>query len=242
MTATVLEILRREKASSISSGIYSRLQVDFTDTSSRIEGNRLDAEQVQMLYSTGSVPVGERCLNVDDLVEVANHFQCIDMVIDQANYPVTSAMMKRHHAVLKNGTSDARRPWFVVGDYKKVPNQVGGQPTSSPENVKRDIDQLLNMYKSINRPSFDDIVDFHYRFEAIHPFQDGNGRIGRLLALKECLKWGYVPFIIDEALKPFYYRGLREYEDQPGFLRETCRAGQDKMAQILDYFRVAYSR
>lgn len=176
------------------------------------------------------------------MVETANHFKCIDMIIDSANYALSEAFIKQLHAVLKSGTSDSRLDWFVVGDYKRLPNEVGGMDTTAPENVGTEIKKLLAEYNSIANKTFDDLLDFHYRFERIHPFQDGNGRVGRLLLFKECLRNNIVPFIIEDDLKMFYYRGLKEWRNERGYLRDTCLSAQDRFKKYLDYFRIPYNQ
>ena len=177
----------------------------------------------------------------DDIVETANHFQCINMVIEQANYPISESFIKQLHFTLKNGTSDSRKNWFAVGDYKKIPNEVGGKETCPPEQVGEKIAALLKAYNQTKEKTLDDLLDFHYQFECIHPFQDGNGRVGRLLLFKECLRNNIVPFIIDENLKLFYYRGLHQWRTERGYLRDTCLTAQDRFKQYLDYFRIPYN-
>jgi len=179
-------------------------------------------------------------VNVDDIVETANHFRCIDLVIENATSILTEGFIKELHRVIKNGTSDSRQSWFVVGDYKKLPNEVGGRDTTLPENVAAEMKSLIESYNVEKRKTFEDILDFHYRFERIHPFQDGNGRVGRLILFKECLRNNIVPFIIDEELKMFYYRGLSEWSRECGYLTDTCLAAQDKFKRYLDYFKIPY--
>ena len=173
-------------------------------------------------------------------METANHFRCIDLVIDQANYPLSEAFIKQLHQTLKNGTSDSRKDWFAVGDYKKLPNEVGGQETTAPEDVQDQIRALLAAYNQKKEKTLDDLIAFHHDFEKIHPFQDGNGRVGRLILFKECLRNQIVPFIIDENMKMYYYRGLHEWERERGYLRDTCLAAQDQFKAWLDYFRIPY--
>ena len=179
-------------------------------------------------------------VNVDDVVETANHFKCIDLVIEQARQPVSESFIKLLHRTLKSGTSDSRKSWFAVGEYKKLPNEVGGRETTAPEDVAKDVRQLLESYNLQKEKCFEEIIAFHVAFERIHPFQDGNGRVGRLILFKECLRNDIVPFIIDEDLKMFYYRGLHEWSSEQGYLLDTCRAAQDKFKKYLDYFRIAY--
>ena len=176
----------------------------------------------------------------DDVIETANHFRCIDMIIDHAKAALTEKFIKELHLILKNGTSDSRKDWFAVGDYKKLPNEVGGMETALPEEVTDRMKKLLSEYNNKEEKTFDDILDFHVKFERIHPFQDGNGRVGRLIMFKECLKYNIVPFIIEDNLKMFYYRGLKEWGNEKGYLTDTCLTAQDKYKAYLDYFRIAY--
>lgn len=236
---TLLGILRAEKNNRISGGIYHKVQIELTYNSNHIEGSKLTHEQTRYIFETNTIGV-DNALNVDDVVETSNHFKCVDMIIDDANKKLTEKFIKELHRTLKNGTSDSRLPWFAVGEYKKVPNEVGGEQTVQPEEVDKKMAELIAKYNSIENPTFDDILDFHYRFEKIHPFQDGNGRVGRLILFKECLRCGYVPFIIDEELKMFYYRGLKQWKSERGYLRDTCLTAQDKFKKYLDYFKIKY--
>ena len=237
--ADLLSRLRAEKQSKLPGGIYHRVQIDLTYNSNHIEGSRLTHDQTRMIFETNTIGM-EKAVRVDDIVETANHFRCIDMVIDNAAYRLSERFIKQLHAVLKNGTGDSRQDWFAVGDYKKLPNEVGGTETSAPEETADDMKRLLKSYNSIENKSFDDLLDFHVRFERIHPFQDGNGRIGRLILFKECLHYGIVPFIITDELKWYYYRGLQHWKTTPGFLRDTCLTAQDHFKKVLDYFRISY--
>jgi hypothetical protein len=239
---TLLEVLRSEKASKISGGIYHKVQIELTYNSNHIEGSRLTHDQTRYIFETNTIGMENGTLNVDDVVETANHFKCIDMVIDNAGYALSERFIKQLHAVLKSGTSDSRKDWFAVGEYKRLPNEVGGQDTVLPEEVSAKMRKLLDEYNSTKEKTLEDIIDFHYRFERIHPFQDGNGRVGRLLLFKECLRNNIVPFIIDEELKMFYYRGLHEWKTERGYLRDTSLAAQDKFKAYLDYFRVPYEK
>ena len=239
---TLLEVLKAEKAAKLHGGIYHKIQIDLTYNSNHIEGSRLTHDQTRYIFETNTIGVSDGAVKVDDVVETANHFKCIDMVIDSANYALSEAFIKQLHAVLKSGTSDSRLDWFVVGDYKKLPNEVGGMDTTAPENVGAEIKKLLAEYNSIANKTFDDLLDFHYRFERIHPFQDGNGRVGRLLLFKECLRNNIVPFIIEDDLKMFYYRGLKEWRNERGYLRDTCLSAQDRFKKYLDYFRIPYNQ
>lgn len=239
---TLLTVLKAEKAAKLHGGIYHKIQVDLTYNSNHIEGSRLTHDQTRYIFETNTIGVSDGAVKVDDVVETANHFKCIDMVIDSANYALSEAFIKQLHAVLKSGTSDSRLDCFVVGDYKRLPNEVGGMDTTAPENVGAEIKKLLTEYNSIANKTFDDLLDFHYRFERIHPFQDGNGRVGRLLLFKECLRNNIVPFIIEDDLKMFYYRGLKEWRNERGYLRDTCLSAQDRFKKYLDYFRIPYNQ
>lgn len=237
---TLLEILTAERRAKLSGGIYHKVQVELTYNSNHIEGSRLTHDQTRYIFETNTIGMDGGAVGVDDVVETANHFQCIDFVIENAKKPITEALIKELHRTLKSGTSDARQGWFAVGEYKKLPNTVGDLYTVSPEKVAESMKALLNEYNAMKEKSFDDLLNFHYRFERIHPFQDGNGRIGRLLLFKDCLKYNIVPFIIDEKLKLFYYRGLKEWEQERGYLCDTCLAAQDKFKLYLDYFQIKY--
>ena len=239
---TLLEVLKAEKAAKLHGGIYHKIQIDLTYNSNHIEGSRLTHDQTRYIFETNTIGISDGAVKVDDVVETANHFKCIDMIIDSANYALSEAFIKQLHAVLKSGTSDSRLDWFVVGDYKRLPNEVGGMDTTAPENVSTEIRKLLAEYNSIANKTFDDLLDFHYRFERIHPFQDGNGRVGRLLLFKECLRNNIVPFIIEDDLKMFYYRGLKEWRNERGYLRDTCLSAQDRFKKYLDYFRIPYNQ
>lgn len=236
---TLLEVLQAEKRSRLSGGIYHKVQIELTYNSNHIEGSRLTHEQTRYIFETNTIGA-EGAVRVDDVVETANHFRCIDIVIENAEKRLSESFIKELHKTLKNGTSDGRLDWFAVGEYKNLPNEVGELPTTSPEQVESEIKKLLAEYNGTKEKSLDDLLDFHYRFERIHPFQDGNGRVGRLILFKECLRNNIVPFIIDEELKFFYYRGLREWQNEQGFLRETCLAAQDKFKAWLDYFQIPH--
>ena len=236
----LLDILQREKNTSLSGGIYHKVQIELTYNSNHIEGSRLTHDQTRYIFETNTIGVTGDNVNVDDIVETSNHFRCIDLVIENATNMLTEGFIKELHRVLKNGTSDSRKSWFVVGDYKKLPNEVGGRDTTSPEDVAVEMKRLLADYNADKEKTFEEIIDFHYRFERIHPFQDGNGRVGRLILFKECLRNNIVPFIIDEELKMFYYRGLSEWTIERGYLIDTCLAAQDTFKRYLDYFRIPY--
>lgn len=238
---TLLSVLQREKQSRLPGGIYHRVQIDLTYNSNHIEGSRLSREQTRFIFETNTIGIEKQAVNVDDVVETANHFRCIDLVIDDANRTLSQAMIKRLHEILKSGTSDSRQDWFAVGEYKKLPNEVGGQETAAPEDVENRMRALLNAYNAKTRKTLHDLLDFHVQFESIHPFQDGNGRVGRLILFKECLKNDIVPFIITDDLKMFYYRGIREWKTEPGYLTDTCLTAQDHFKALMDYFRIPYA-
>ncbi len=236
----LLGFLRAEKAGGVKGGIYHKIQVDLTYNSNHIEGSRLTHDQTRYIYETNTIGSEGQVLNVDDIVETANHFRCIDMIIDSANAALSESLIKQLHLTLKNGTGDARRSWFAVGEYKRLPNEVGGRETVMPEEVSKKMKSLLSEYNEKKEKSLVDLIAFHYEFESIHPFQDGNGRVGRLILFKECLKYNIVPFIIDDELKMFYYRGLQEWKQERGYLLDTCLTAQDRFKKYLDYFRIPY--
>lgn len=237
---SLLSRLREEKSSRLKGGIYHRTQIDLTYNSNHIEGSRLSHEQTRYIYETNTIGISDESVNVDDVVETVNHFRCIDYIIDHAQDKLTEGMIKEVHRILKTGTSDSRKSWFNVGEYKKLPNEVGGNQTCSPEKVHSMLSVLLKSYNSKKKKTLDDIIDFHKQFESIHPFQDGNGRTGRLIMFKECLAGGIVPFIITDDLKYFYYRGLQNWPDIPGYLRDTCLTAQDNYAALLEYFGIKH--
>ena len=237
---TLLDILKEQKASKYSGGIYHKTQIELTYNSNHMEGSRLTHDQTRYIFETNTIGVEKEVLNVDDVIETANHFRCIDMIIDNVKVALTEKFIKELHLILKNGTSDYRKDWFVVGDYKKLPNEVGGMGTALPEEVADKMKVLLTEYNGKEEKIFEDILDFHVKFERIHPFQDGSGRVGRLIMFKECLKYNIVPFIIEDNLKMFYYRGLKEWNNEKGYLTDTCLIAQDKYKAYLDYFRIMY--
>ena len=237
---TLLQILREQKAAKMTGGIYHKLQIDLTYNSNHIEGSRLTHDQTRYIFETNTIGFEDEVVNVDDVIETTNHFRCIDMVIDQAGSALTEKFIKELHFVLKTGTSDSRKDWFAVGEYKKLPNEVSGNDTTLPENVAAEMRKLLTSYNELPAKAFEDIIAFHVAFERIHPFQDGNGRVGRLILFKECLKYNIVPFIIEEDLKMFYYRGLKEWDHEKGYLMGTCLTAQDRFKAYLDYFRIVY--
>lgn len=239
---TLLSILQEEKRTKYAGGIYHKTQIDLTYNSNRIEGSRLTHDQTRYIFETNTIGVENEVLNVDDVIETSNHFRCIDLIIDHAASTLSEHFIKKPHHILKTGTSDSRKDWFAVGEYKRLPNEVGGMQTSLPEEVADRMKALLSDYNAVPKKTLDDILDFHVRFERIHPFQDGNGRVGRLIMFKECLKYNIVPFIIEENLKLFYYRGLKEWYNEKGYLTDTCLTAQDKYKAYLDYFRIPYEK
>lgn len=237
---TLLDILKEQKARKYSGGIYHKTQIDLTYNSNHIEGSRLTHDQTRYIFETNTIGVENEILNVDDIIETVNHFRCIDKIIDHAKAVLTEKFIKELHLILKNGTTDSKKDWFVVGDYKKIPNEVGGMDTTLPEEVASQMKALLQTYNAKEQKTLEDILDFHVKFEKIHPFQDGNGRVGRLIMFKECLKYNIVPFIIDDNLKMFYYRGLKEWSNDKEYLKDTCLSAQDRYKAYLDYFRIPY--
>ena len=237
---TLLAILQEEKASKYSGGIYHKTQIDLTYNSNHMEGSRLTHDQTRFIFETNTIGIENEVLNVDDIIETTNHFRCIDMIIEHVKTELNEKFIKELHFILKSGTSDSKKDWFAVGDYKKFPNEVGNMKTPLPEDVDNLMKDLLKEYNSKKEKTFENILDFHVQFERIHPFQDGNGRIGRLIMFKECLKYNIVPFIIEDNLKMFYYRGLKEWNNERGYLVDTCLAAQDRYKACLDYFRINY--
>ena len=233
--------LQDEKAARVSGGLYHKIQVDLTYTSNHIEGCQLTHDQVRYMFETNTISVTEQPIKVDDIIETNNHFRCIDLVIEQAKRPITEKLIKQLHGTLKSGTSDSGKEWFAVGEYKKLPNEVGGRMTTAPEDVSAELAKLLEEYKGRSSKTLEDLVEFHVRFERIHPFQDGNGRVGRLLLFKECLRYDIVPFIISDDLKRFYYRGLSEWDDLKGYLMDTCLTAQNRFKKVLEYYRIESS-
>ena len=236
----LLSALREQQKMQLKGGIYHRTQIDLTYNSNHIEGSRLTHDQTRYIFETHTIGFDGESVRIDDIIETVNHFRCIDLIIEQAQRQLTESLIKELHLILKTGTSDSRKEWFAVGEYKRLPNEVGGYATSDPENVHRDIKALLKEYNSKKHKTFEDILEFHQRFEAIHPFQDGNGRVGRLIMFKECLANGFVPFIITDDLKLFYYRGLQEWNHVREYLLDTCLTAQDNYKSLLDYFKIKY--
>ena len=236
----LLDQLKEQKSMRLKGGIYHRTQIDLTYNSNRIEGSKLTHEQTRFIFETNTIGADKEIMNVDDIIETTNHFRCIDLIIDKAKSKLTEAFIKQLHLLLKSGTSDSGKDWFNVGEYKKLPNEVGGNETTHPKKVADVMKKLLASYHNIRRKTVEDIIAFHQKFEAIHPFQDGNGRVGRLIMFKECLANNIVPFIIDEDLKLFYYRGLREWKNVREYLLDTCLTAQDNYKAILKYFEIEF--
>lgn len=233
----LLQTLRDEKSIRMPGGIYHEMQVRMTYNSNHIEGSRLSEDQTRLIFETNTIDVGDG-IPVDDIIETVNHFRCIDYVIDAAEEPLTEEIIKELHRILKQSTKDSTLSWFAVGDYKKRANVVGGRETAKPKDVPARMAALISEYESINAVTINDIIRFHYDFERIHPFQDGNGRVGRLIALKECLRFGIVPFIIEDSKKGFYYRGLAEWEKEKSYLTDTCLDGQDTFRRLMSMFDI----
>ena len=238
--SSLLRVLREQKSGKMKGGIYHRVQVDLTYNSNHMEGSRLTKDQTRYIFETNTIGITDSAVNIDDIIETTNHFRAIDYIIENTGNRLTEIFIKYLHQILKNGTSDAANDWFRVGDYKMLPNEVGGKDTVLPEKVHYEMSLLLKEYNANPRPTLEDIIDFHYRFEAIHPFPDGNGRVGRLVMFRECLRFGYVPFIITDELKMFYYNGLRNWPEIKGYLMDTCLTAQDNFKIILDKFRIRY--
>ena len=237
---TLLKTLRAEMRSNRNGGIYHKVQIELTYNSNHMEGSKLTHDQTRYIFETNTIGLEKEAVNVDDIVETVNHFHCIDYVITNARQPLSEAFIKEVHKILKTGTADTRKEWFAVGRYKRLPNEVGGKVTASPDEVSDCMKQLLAMYTALDTVTLDDIIAFHCDFEAIHPFQDGNGRVGRLIMLKECLKNGIVPFIITDEMKLFYYRGLQNWQQERSWLTDTILTAQDQFKAYLDYFWIPY--
>ena len=237
---TLLDHLRSETDAQISGGIYHKVQIELTYNSNHIEGSRLTHDQTRYVFETNTIGIERSSLNVDDIVETVNHFRSIDFIIENANRQLSESMIKQLHMLLKSGTSDSRKSWFAVGEYKRMENEVGGRATTPPEEVSGAMKKLIGSYNQYKRVTLEEILAFHYEFETIHPFQDGNGRIGRLIMFKECLRNGIVPFIIEDEIKLYYYRGLSEWKNEKGYLTDTCLSAQDKFKTYLDNFKIPY--
>lgn len=237
----LLKRLKMEKEAGMTGGIYHKIQIDLTYNSNHIEGSRLTHDQTRYIFETNTIGIQDDTINVDDIVETVNHFRCIDRVIDSANYSLSEAFIKQLHFILKTGTTDSRKAWFAVGDYKRIENEVGGNVTVKPEKVSEAMNNLLEKYNASKNKTLEEIIEFHYEFEKIHPFQDGNGRVGRLIMFKECLRNGITPFIIDDDIKEFYYRGLKEWKNERGYLMDTCLTAQDRFKICMNHFGLKYN-
>ena len=236
----LLTRLREEKGTKQKGGIYHRTQIDLTYNSNHIEGSRLTKEQTRYIFETNTLGITTENTRIDDIMETVNHFRCIDFIIDHATDKITEPLIKQLHLILKSNTSDSQKSWFAVGDYKRLANEVAEQETVLPEEVHRHMKALLADYNALKKAELDDIIDFHVRFERIHPFQDGNGRVGRLILFWQCLQNSIVPFIITEDLRLYYYRGIQHWGETNGYLRDTCLTAQDNYTAILDYFKIKY--
>lgn len=234
----LLTRLREEKESKLKGGIYHRTQIDLTYNSNHIEGSRLTKEQTRYIFETNTLGITTENTRIDDIIETVNHFRCVDYIIDHATDKITETHIKELHRILKSNTSDAQKSWFAVGEYKRLANEVGGEQTVLPQNVHKSMKELLAEYNQRKSIELENILDFHVQFERIHPFQDGNGRVGRLLLFWQCLQAAIVPFIITENLRLYYYRGIQNWGHINGYLTDTCLSAQDEYKAILDYFKI----
>ena len=237
----LLQRLRKEKETKLKGSIYHRTQIDLTYSSNHMEGSRLTKEQTRYIFETNTLGITTENIRIDDIMETVNHFRCIDYIIDHATDKISETHIKQIHFILKTNTSDSRKSWFAVGEYKRLANEVGGAETSEPKEVHKHIRTLLAEYNGIKKVEFTDILNFHVQFERIHPFQDGNGRVGRLVMFWQCLQAGIVPFIITEDLRLYYYRGIQNWGHINGYLQDTCLTAQDNYKALLDYFNIRYS-
>ena len=236
----LLSRLRKEQASKLKGGIYHRTQIDLTYNSNHIEGSRLTKEQTRYIFETNTLGITTENTRIDDIIETVNHFRCIDYIIDHTTDKITETHIKQLHLLLKTNTSDSQKDWFAVGEYKRLANEVGGEETAKPEEVHKRMKSLVAEYNTLKQVTFDDILNFHVQLERIHPFQDGNGRVGRLLMLWQCLQNGIVPFIITEELRLYYFRGIQNWGNLNGYLHDTCLTAQDHFKTLLDYFKIKY--
>ena len=236
----LLAALREQKETKLKGGIYHRTQIDLTYNSNHIEGSRLTKEQTRYIFETNTLGITTESTRIDDILETVNHFRCVDYVIDHATDKITEAHIKQLHLLLKTNTFDSQKSWFAVGDYKRLANAVGEEETAQPKEVHRQMKSLLAEYNAKKQIKFDDLLDFHVRFERVHPFQDGNGRVGRLLLFWQCLQTNIVPFIITEDLRLFYYRGIQNWGKINGYLRDTCLTAQDNFKALLEYYKIRY--
>lgn len=238
---SLLDVLLREKESKLKGGIYHKLQIEMTYNTNHIEGSTITHDQTRAIFETNTIGLEDGFINIDDIIETTNHFRCIDLAIESAKSKLTESLIKQFHYILKSGTSNSKKAWFKVGDYKIIDNEVGGKETVSVLKVKEEMEKLLLDYNQKKDINIFDIIEFHKNFESIHPFQDGNGRVGRLIMLMECLKYNIVPILITDDYKQLYYRGLKEYNNEKGYLIDTCLNGQDIMKKYLDYFKIKYN-
>ena len=233
---SVLSIFLDQKRSKLKGNIYHFTQIGFAYNTNRIEGSKLTEDETRYIFETNTLLSGKQSNQVDDVVEMANHFYLFDIMLEEAESMLIESMIKKYHEILKNGTVDARKDWFKVGEYKFLPNEVGGKNTAKPEDVSKEMKKLLTWYNALSEITIEEILEFHYRFETIHPFQDGNGRIGRIIMFKELLRNNITPFIIEDESKAFYYRGLSEFESERGYLRDTCLSMQDRYKEVIDKY------
>ncbi|NLJ40387.1 MAG: Fic family protein [Clostridiales bacterium] len=237
MKERLLDKLMKEKEAGLKGGLYHQTQIKLAFNSNRIEGSRLSEDHTRFIYETNTIDIKQgESANIDDIIETVNHFSCFDYMLDHCDEELSEEIIKKYHRILKRNTSDERKEWFRTGEYKLIPNMVGDKKTTEPEKVKNEMQKLLANYRKLDDTDFVDIVDFHHRFESIHPFQDGNGRVGRIIMFKECLRNDILPFIIDHEHKVFYYRGLNEYSREKGYLIDTCLSAQDQYQGLVSYF------
>ena len=234
----VLDTLREQKDMKLKGNLYHQTQVSFAYNTNHIEGSTLTEEQTRYIFETNTILFeGDTVAKVEDILDPSNHFKLFDYMLDVADKKLTEKMIKEFHKILKDGTLDSRVEWFNVGEYKQRANTIGsGIKTTSPNNVEKEMSKLMDWYNSLKQVTIKEIIEFHYKFESIHPFQDGNGRIGRIIMFKECLKNNIVPFIIQDADKLFYYRGLKEYKNEKGYLADTCLNAQDQYIKMIEYY------
>lgn len=239
----ILEVLREQKEMKLKGNLYHNTQIIFAYNTNHIEGSKLTEDQTRHIYETNTfLSEKETITDVDDIIETSNHFKLVDYMLNEAEKELTEEMIKEFHKILKEGTSDSRKEWFNVGEYKKLPNEAGSMKTTEPKYVKRDMAKLMEWYNSLKQITIKEIIEFHARFEKIHPFQDGNGRVGRIIIFKECLKNKIIPFIILDEDKVFYYRGLKEYQNktEKGYLIDTCLNAQDQYTALIEYYLKNY--